>query len=100
MIFFRLTAKAKADLINIAGYTEDKWGRQQRNIYLKQFDDMFHVLSEAPELGTNCGFIKPGYRKFPQGSHVIFYKTGFNAKIEIVRILHKRMDVLLNLKNP
>ncbi len=100
MIPFKLTAKAKADLKNIGEYTETKWGRQQRNIYLKQLDDMFHTLSKAPELGANCDFIKPSYRKFPQGSHVIFYKIASTSKIEIIRVLHKRMDVSLGLRNP
>ena len=100
MIPFKLTAKAKADLKNIAIYTEGKWGREQRNIYLKQFDDMFGTLSSAPELGAACDYIKLGYKKFPQGSHVIFYKIGSNAKIEIIRILHKRMDITSKLKNP
>ena len=34
----------------------------------------------------------PGYRKFPEGSHVIFYKPGTTAVIEVIRILHRSMD--------
>ncbi|HAS8147395.1 type II toxin-antitoxin system RelE/ParE family toxin, partial [Vibrio vulnificus] len=33
------------------------------------------------------------YRKFPQGSHVIFYRQIGSQNIEIIRILHKSMDV-------
>ena len=33
------------------------------------------------------------YRKFPQGSHIVFYKDGSTSKIEIIRVLHKSMDV-------
>lgn len=100
MVSYRLTAKAKSDLETIARYTERKWGREQRNIYLKQFDDAFSLLSESPELGQSCDFIKAGYRKFSQGSHVIFYKHGSTSTIEIIRILHKNMDVTLNLGMP
>ncbi len=99
MIPFKLTAKAKADLKNIAIYTEEEWGRNQRNIYLKQLDEIFHALAESPDLGAKCDYILPGYKKFPQGSHVIFYKDGSGSHIEIIRILHKRMDVARNLKN-
>ncbi len=95
---FTLTNKAKADLKSIAIYTQRKWGKSQRALYLKQFDDAFHLLADAPDAGANCDFIKLGYRKFPHTSHVIFYRIVGDSQIEIVRILHKRMDVEINLK--
>lgn len=97
---FTLTNKAKADLKSVATYTQRKWGKSQRGIYLKQFDDAFHLLADSPDVGTKCDFIKSGYRKFPNISHVIFYRTVNDSQIEIIRILHKRMDVDINLKNP
>lgn len=96
---FILTNKARADLKSIATYTQRKWGKEQRRIYLKQFDDAFHLLANNPDVGTNCDFIKPGYRKFHNISHVIFYRSIGYTQVEIVRILHKRMDVELNLRN-
>ncbi len=89
---YTLTNKAKADLKSIAIYTQKKWGRDQRTTYLRQFDDTFHRLSEAPELGNKCDFIKLGYRKFPVFSHIVFYHSTSKFGIEFVRILHKRMD--------
>ena len=97
---FQLTTKAKNDLRQIAKFTERRWGREQRNHYLKQIDDAFHLLADTPLAGKECDYIKEGYRKFPQGSHVIFYKAGTTCKIEIVRILHKHMDVSLHIPNP
>ena len=97
---FTLTNKAKADLKSLAVYTQRKWGKSQRGIYLKKFDDAFHLLADSPEMGTKCDFIKSGYRKFPNISHVIFYRAVSDTQIEIIRILHKRMDVEINLKNP
>jgi toxin ParE1/3/4 len=97
---FKLSAKAKSDLKDIAKFTHEQWGRDQRNIYIKQFDDSFHMLADSPEIGKSCDFVRSGYLKFPQGSHVIFYKIGSSSKIEIIRILHKSMDVTLNLKAP
>jgi toxin ParE1/3/4 len=89
---FSLTEAAKADLKSVAAYTQRKWGKDQRRNYAKQFDDAFHMLAERPEAGAACDSIKAGYRKFPNGSHVIFYRHLSNTEIEIVRILHKRMD--------
>jgi toxin ParE1/3/4 len=90
---FQLTYKAKSDLRDIALFTSRLWGREQRNVYLKQFDDSFWLLAENSALGKTCDEIRDGYRKFPQGSHVIFYRQIGNQDIEIVRILHKSMDV-------
>ncbi len=95
---FSLTEAAKADLKSIAAYTQRRWGREQRRIYAKQFDDAFHMPAESPEAGAACDSIKVGYRKFPNGSHVIFYRYLSETEIEIVRILHKRMDLARQLE--
>ncbi len=89
---FELTKEAKKDLRIIARFTEKRWGRDQRFLYIKQFDDVFYLLSENPSLGKRCEYIKKGYRKFPQSSHIIFYREGEKSKIIIIRILHKNMD--------
>ena len=90
---FTLTVAAKSDLRDIALFTQRRWGTEQRNIYLKQFDDSFWLLAENPDIGKTCDEIRTGYRKFPQGSHVIFYQQTGNQQINIIRILHKSMDV-------
>lgn len=90
---FKITVSAKADLKDIALFTQRKWGKEQRNLYLKQFDESFWMLSENPVLGRRCDEIRDGYRKFPQGSHVIFYQQTGSQEILIIRILHKNMDV-------
>lgn len=89
---FELTRAAKKDLGNIATFSEKRWDRNQRYLYMKQFNDVFHFLAENPFAGKKCDSIKPGYRKFPQGSHIIFYRDGVKSKIIIIRILHKNMD--------
>lgn len=96
---FSLTNKAKTDFKSIAAYTQRKWGRQQRLIYAKQFDDVFHMLAKTPDAGNPCDYIKAGYRKFPCSSHVIFYKRLTESEIKIIRILHKRMDAHSQLRN-
>ncbi len=62
-------------------------------MYTKQFDDGFYLLAETPTVGKQCDYIQDGYRKFPQGSHIIFYREGEKSKTTIIRILHKNMDV-------
>lgn len=97
---FELTRKAKEDLTKVALFTEKRWGRDQRNLYIKQFDESFHLLAQSPSAGKQCDYIKDGYRKFPQGSHIIFYREGEKSKITIIRILHKNMDIESKFVNP
>lgn len=90
---FTIKAAARADLKGIAKSTEQTWGREQRNNYLTELDQTFHRLAENTELGKTCDYIRSGYRVFPAGSHLIFYKLGAGKSVEIIRVLHKRMDV-------
>ena len=92
MSSFKLTQKAKSDLKSIASYTQRKWGKEQRNTYICQFDETFHKLAAKPKIGTSCDFIKNDYLKFPCVSHIIYYYQVSQSEILIVRILHKRMD--------
>jgi toxin ParE1/3/4 len=93
MVKFILTGRAIADLKGIARYTQKRWGREQRNKYLSMLDSSFHQLAHNPSMGKDCREIKPGYHKFPTGSHVIYYKIKSADEIEIVRVLHENMDV-------
>ena len=93
MSTFKVTRKTVTDLIAIGQFTQKEWGRAQRNIYLKQLDSCFKQLAKNPELGASCDYIKDGYRKFPQGSHLVFYRQDSEGTLEIIRVLHKNMDV-------
>ncbi|MBN3563691.1 type II toxin-antitoxin system RelE/ParE family toxin [Aliamphritea spongicola] len=96
---FVLTELAKADLKDIARYTEKHWGRRQRLNYLKQLDEAFRLLASAPETGTDIHFIREGYRKDRINRHIIFYRIIPMRRLLIVRILHQRMDIGNRLKN-
>lgn len=86
-----LSHKAAEDLKNIGRYTEDRWGKDQRNRYLSKMDDGIQTLAKHPLTGQPCDEILSGYRKYHVGKHLIFY-TYDPTKIFIVRILHERMD--------
>ena len=94
---FDLTRSAQADLKSIARYTQERWGVRQRNTYLKEVDQVFRTLAKNPLIGRSCDDIREGYRKFPHGSHVIFYKQLGEDELLIVRILHGTMDVESNI---
>ncbi len=93
MAVYRLSNKAELDLILIGRYTLKRWGVRQRNFYIKQLDACFSSIAENPLTGTACYFIAAGYRKLPQGRHVIFYKQSESGIVEIIRVLHRSMDI-------
>jgi len=89
---FKISAKAVDDLKSIGRYTQDHWGREQRNKYLSMVDACFHTIAHQPGVGITCDYICPGYRKYHVGRHLIFYRHIGN-QIEIIRILHDSMDI-------
>ena len=92
MVNFQLTELAKQDLRSIGRYTQTTWGREQRNTYLAKIDAAFHRLAVEPQLGKSCDDLRAGYRKYPVGKHLIFYRQSPD-RLEIIRILHQRMDI-------
>lgn len=94
---FKVSQRARADLLAIGRFTEKEWGKTHRNHYLRQLHDCFSKVAETPELGASCSNLREGYRKFPQGSHVILYRESAEGIVEIIRVLHKSMDAESNL---
>lgn len=92
MTTFQLTARARNDLKTIGRYTLKKWGKSQRDSYLRQIDAAFFALAENPDKGRSCDDIRPEYFKYRVGHHFVFYRVS-PSRIEIIRILHERMDV-------
>jgi toxin ParE1/3/4 len=88
---FSVSRAARADLKNIAAYTQNTWGAEQRKTYLKGLDTAFHFLAKNPHGGTRCDYIVSGLRKHRHESHTIFYENRPDC-IFIVRVLHKSMD--------
>lgn len=98
MMSFLVSSAARADLKNIAAYTQKVWGAEQRRIDLKGLDRAFHFLADNPLAGSRCDYVTQGLRKHRFESH-IFYENALDS-ILIVRVLHHSMDVDANLCEP
>jgi toxin ParE1/3/4 len=90
---YRVTPRALEDLKNIGRYTEQQWGKRQRNTYLRTLEKRFGWLAENPQLGKQRTVIAEGYYSLPQGEHVVFYMIG-EESIDIIGIPHKEMDII------
>jgi len=92
MASYRLRALARDDLEAIWDYTVEQWGIKQAERYLDILFGCFDDLAANPQLGRPRDDVKPGYRSFPQGRHVVFYVIEPSG-IEIIGIVHQRADV-------
>ena len=91
-----LSRKAREDLKSIAKYTHKNWGMRQCNHYLQKLDAAFQYIAEYPKHGMSCDYIREGYHKYHVEKHVVFYRQ-LGQEIQIVRVLHSRMDVIKHL---
>jgi toxin ParE1/3/4 len=91
MTRYVLSPRAKSDLDGIWDYTCKNWGEQQAILYIRIIQTAIEAVASNPRLGKSCDHIREGYRKFPAGSHMLFFRLAA-GEIDVVRILHRRMD--------
>ena len=97
---YRISRLANQDLEDIWLYTYRKWSRKQVDRYYNLIMDEIVSLSANPESGNNYNHIRQGYYRSRIKSHVIFYKINADQEaVEIIRILHQRMDLPSRLKD-
>ena len=93
MVNYRISNKAVSDLDEIWIYTFKNWSVQQADRYYNLIINEIEYLATNPDSGKSMEHIKRGYRASKVKSHLIFYKLNANNIIEVVRILHQRMDI-------
>ena len=87
-----LSPLAAADIEAIWDYSATTWDDAQAERYVTRLRSAIEGLATHPRLGRPCDEVRPGYRKLSVGSHLLFYRTN-DTGIEIIRILHQKMDV-------
>jgi len=91
---FKLSKAALNDLKDIWLFTFENWSIEQADRYFNLLMDEIEFLANNPTFGKNFSQVRKGYFRSRIKSHFIFYKIdpGKN-EIEIIRILHQRMDL-------
>jgi toxin ParE1/3/4 len=62
-----------------------------------KLDKILLKILENPELGKEYEEIKSNLLGLRTGKHIIFYQVVYDQQIEIIRILHERMDLIKKL---
>jgi toxin ParE1/3/4 len=97
----RLGAAAEVDFANILKWTTENFGARQSRVYRDTLVRTIGELADGPniagskarnEIMAGLRTIHVG-RRGRRGSHFLMYRAAPNSTIEIVRILHDRMDL-------
>ncbi len=90
---YLISEKANQDIEKIWLYTFENWSLEQADRYYNLIIDEIEFISENFESGKSVDYIKKGYRASIVNSHIIFYKKSRKNIVEIIRVLHQRMDI-------
>jgi toxin ParE1/3/4 len=92
MAEYRLTERARADLIDIYDFTERRFGSYQADAYHAGLIRSFGLLADFPLIGQPVDELAANYRRFRFQSHLIFY-TAAPEGVAIRAIVHGAVDI-------
>ncbi|NLB46430.1 MAG: type II toxin-antitoxin system RelE/ParE family toxin [Microbacteriaceae bacterium] len=96
MTRYRLTPAAQRDLSSIWDFTQDRWDAIQAEAYIGEIREAIERIEGDPGRGRRVDHIRSDYRRYSAGSHLIFcIERG--SSVDVIRILHQRMDPTLHL---
>lgn len=88
-----LRQEAIDDLNKIWDYTFKKFSEKQADKYYTTVKMVCNGIGENPEIGKEYEGINKNLLGLKSGKHIIFYQQISSDRIEIIRILHERMDL-------
>ena len=95
---YRISKQAIDDLNDIWAYTFHKCSKEQADRYYALIIGEIEFITDNYLVGKSAEQTRKNYRVTKIKSHLIFYRKVENEIVEIVRILHQRMDVKNRLK--
>ena len=82
------------DLNRIWDYTFEKWSKKQTDKYYTTVKMVCNGIGENLDIGKEYDGISNNLLGLKSGKHIIFYQQISDDRIEVVRILHERMDLI------
>ncbi len=88
---YRLSPLAESDLEEIWLYTAETWSLDQADSYHRAIIKAIEGLASGRNIWQKSNVLD-GYWKYRVGKHIVFFRSpdGF---LDVIRILHERMDV-------
>jgi toxin ParE1/3/4 len=116
MARFRIARPALLDLANILSTSAERWGAEARQRYAAVLAAAMRQVAAEPDgpLSKKRPDVRSGIRSFhvryarrstdtaqvTRPVHVLYYRVGQEGVIEIVRVLHERMNPSRHLDEP
>jgi len=91
MAKYHLTNKAVEDLDSIWIYTIENWSIEQADKYYRVLVSEFQTIADRVSIDREYREIKSGLFGHLCEKHIVFYRF-VDDEVEIIRILHQRMD--------
>jgi toxin ParE1/3/4 len=88
---------AQADIAAIWDYTVDMWGPDQAVRYNTMIEAACVDLANGRQSGRSVFAVRDAYHLLHVGKHSVYFRRN-EEQIEVVRILHQRMDVADQLR--
>ena len=85
------TRAARVQLRSIGEYTEAKWGKAQRNLYLAKLFTGFDAIRKSPKKGRPRDDLYDGMLSRRVEKHIAYYFVE-KDRILVVGVLHEKMD--------
>lgn len=93
MAKYYLTNRAVADLAEIWDYTYEEWSERPANKYYQNLLESCQEVANNPNFGKKYDIVSKDLLGFKSNHHIIFFRVISPKEIEILRILHERMDL-------
>ena len=93
-----LRQEAINDLSDIWEYTSETWSEKQADKYYQAIKSACLDISNKPSIGKPYDELSSKILGYNINKHIIFYHEASTEEIEVVRILHERMDLKRHLK--
>lgn len=90
--FIDISPRARVEIDGIWHYTLHEHGLEAADRYIDGLDQSMELALEFPEIGLDYREVRAGYRMLPSGHHLIFYIPRDDG-IDVMRVLHERMDI-------
>lgn len=93
MTRYLISKEAVNDINTIWIYTAENWSTEQADRYYNLILDEIEYIAENFEMARSFEDVRKAYRYSKVKSHLIFFKKTKENSIEVIRVLHEKMDI-------
>lgn len=86
-----LSSRARRDILVIWNYIADD-NEQAADRFIDFLIQHFKLLERNPHIGRRRDDLRAGYRSFPVGQYLVFYRV-VDSVIQVMHVVHGKRDI-------